>query len=181
MAFIGIGMPSDAQVRMKRVKALSDDNVSRFIQETTAMTSINNVDRDEAQMRGYLDRHIDPKARFKTSITYSLPGIPSQARVLTLSKADYIEQVQQGAGSVDHYHSEIDIKDIQIAKNKKSASVSTVATETGIMQVPQEDGSVEDIPIEGTTECFQVLKIGKQGYIQMYSANCKTEMAFQSY
>ena len=110
-----------------------------------------------------------------------MPGLPPQEKSLSLGKADYIDQVKQGAGSVEHYHSEITISDVDLSKDKKRASVNTVSTETGIMQVPQQDGSVEDVPIEGKSECFQVLKIGKKGYIQMFSANCKTTMEFQPY
>jgi len=170
-----------AQVKMKRFKKLTEDNVTAFIEETTAMTSVQNVSKEDAKVRAYLDRHINAKARFKSSIIYNMPGLPQQEKTLSLKKSEYINQVKQGAGSIEHYHSEIEIGDIQISKNKKTASVDTVSTETGIMQIPLPDGTIEDVPIKGSSECFQVLKIGKKGYIEMYSANCKTVMEFQSF
>lgn len=181
VSVIGLSGYAHAQVKMKRFKKLSEDNVTAFIEDTTAITSVKNVSRDDSKVNAYLKQHIDSKARFKTSITYILPGLPPQQKDLSLNKADYIDQVKQGAGSVEHYNSEIEITGIDISKDKKRASVNTVSTETGIMQVPQEDGTIEDVPIEGTSECFQVLKIGKKGYIQMFSANCKTRMEFQPY
>lgn len=172
---------AQAQNKKKRFRRLSDDNVREFIQDTTAITSVQNVQDDAKAVNRYLDRHIDPDARFVTSISYIMPGMPEQEKSLSLSKDDYIEQVKQGAGSVEHYHSEITVDNVDISKDKETASVSTISSETGVMQVPQEDGSMQGVPIEGKSECFQVLKIGKKGYIQMYSANCKTVMEFKPY
>jgi len=169
---------ADAQIKNNKLKKLTMDNVSAFIEDTSVLTSNQNIDRDDAKIEAYLDKHIDKKARFRTSIRYMMPNLPAQEKVLTLKKEDYIGQVKQGADSVDHYHSEIEIGDIKISKNKKTASVNTVMTESGIMQVPGENGDTQEIPIDGRSECFQVLKLAKKGHIQMYSANCNTIMQF---
>lgn len=171
---------AQAQVKSERLKKFTEDNVTAFIEDTTAITSVHNVDYNDAKVSAYLKKHIDKKARFKTSLRFVMPGVPEQKQTLSLSKDDYIEQVKQGADSIEHYHSEIEIGDITISKNKKTASVNTVSTETGIMQVEGPDGDSQDLPIEGRSECFQVLKIGKKGYIEMYSANCKTVMEFKA-
>ena len=162
------------------IKALTDANISEFIEDTSILTSNQNIDRNDSEVTAYLDRHIDKKARFRTSITYNMPGLPGTEKVLTLKKQDYIEQVNKGADSVDHYHSDIEIESVKISKNKKTASVNTVTTESGIMKLPAEDGSMEEVPIEGESRCFQVLKLSKKGYIQMHSANCVTIMNFLS-
>ena len=167
-----------AQAVSKKLKSLTTDNVSAFIEDTSILTSNQNIDRDDAKIAAYLDRHINKQARFRTSITYILPGLPDQEKVLALKKEDYIEHVKKGADSVEHYHSEIDIGDIKISKNKKTASVTTVTTESGIMQVPGDNGEMEEVSLDGTSECFQVLRLGKKGYIEMYSANCTTVMQF---
>lgn len=167
-----------AQIKSKKLKKLTVDNVTTFIEDTSILTSNQNIDRDDAKISAYLDRHIDDKARFRTSITYVMPNLPGQEKVLSLKKEDYIEHVKQGADSVEHYHSEIEIGDINISKNKRAASVNTITTESGIMQVPGENGETQEVPIDGRSECFQVLKLAKKGHIQMYSANCTTIMQF---
>jgi len=167
-----------AQIKSKKLKKLTIDNVSAFIEDTSILTSNQNIDRDNVKIEAYLEKHIDTKARFRSSITYVMPNLPAQEKILTLKKEDYIDQVKKGADSVDHYHSEIEIGDIKISKNKKTASVNTVMTESGIMQVPDENGGMQDVPIDGRSECFQVLKLVKKAYIQMYSANCTTIMQF---
>ena len=179
LSFVFASSYADAQMRKNRYKRLTEDNVREFIQDTTAITSVQNVQVDAKSAHRYLDRHIDPDARFKTSITYVMPGMPEQEKSLSLDKDDYIEQVKQGAGSVDHYHSDIRVENVDISDDKERASVNTISSESGVMQVPRGDGTTEGVPIEGTSECFQVLKISKKGYIQMYSANCKTVMQFQ--
>lgn len=169
-----------AQVKSERIKKFTDDNISAFIEDTSILTSNQNIDRDLSEIHAYLDRHIDKKARFRTSITYNMPGVPGTEKILSLKKKDYIEQIKKGADAVDHYHSEIEIENIRISKDKKTASLNTVTTESGIMEVPGPEGNKEEVAIEGRSECFQVLKIGKKGYIQMYSANCATTMNFLS-
>ena len=167
-----------AQNKKNRYKKFTNDNVREFIQDSTAITSVSNVQLDQRKVEQYLERHIDKDARFKTTITYIVPGMPEQEKTLSLNKQDYIAQVAEGANSVEHYHSDIDVQDVDISKNKKTASATTVSFETGIMEVPNPDGTVDSVPIEGRSECFQVLKLSKKGYIQMYSANCTTRMEF---
>ena len=98
---------------------------------------------------------------------------------MSFDKGDYIEHVEKGADSVDHYHSEIKIDKIKISKDRKSASVSSIMHETGTMEVPQMPGQrPEPVEIDGLSECFQVLELSKRGVIQMFSANCNTKMRF---
>jgi len=140
---------SDAQAKSEKLKALTIDNVTAFIEDTSALTSNQNIERDDDKISRYFDKHIDKKARFRSGITYNMPGLPAQKRILTLEKDDYIEQVKTGAENIEHYHSDIEISEISISKNKKTAGVSTIMTESGIMQAPDENGEMQDIPIDG--------------------------------
>lgn len=169
---------ADVQARSKKIQTLTKSNITAFIEDTSAITSSENIDRDDAEVSAYLTRHIDDQARFTTSISYAVPGMPVQKKSLSLKKADYIQQVKKGADSVEHYHSEITVNNVKISKNKKKASVNTTAMESGIMQMPDKSGNIKEVPIEGKSKCFQVLKLSKAGYIQMYSASCTTTMRF---
>ena len=168
-----------AQNKKESYKKLTDENVREFIQYTTDITTDKNVTLSQSETSQYLDFHIAPKARFKTSITYVVPGMPEQEKSLLLNKEDYINQVAQGAQSVEHYYTETEIESIDISKDKESAGVTTVSNESGVMLMPNPEGESTDVPIEGTSKCFQVLRLSKKGYIQMYSANCKTRMEFR--
>jgi len=168
-----------AQNKKESYKKLTDENVREFIQYTTDITTDKNVTLSQSETSQYLDFHIAPKARFKTSITYVVPGMPEQEKSLLLNKEDYINQVAQGAQSVEHYYTETEIESIDISKDKESAGVTTVSNESGVMLMPNPEGGSTDVPIEGTSKCFQVLRLSKKGYSQMYSANCKTRMEFR--
>ena len=167
-----------AQVVSEKMNKLSETKVTAFIQDTSIMTSQQGSDRNDADVMTYLEQHIDKKARFKSSVTFIMPGMPAQTKELSLEKRDYIEHVLQGAQDVDHYNSEVEVEKVSIARNKKTASVTTTTVETGLMRVPTPDGGSQEVAIEGISKCFQILKLGKNGYIQMYSANCTTKMQF---
>jgi hypothetical protein len=167
-----------AQVKSERLNRLSEAKVTAFIEDTAILTSQQNLERNDADIISYLNKHIDKKARFKTNITYMMPGLPAQTKTLSLKKRDYIDQVLKGAQDVEHYNSEVQVDKVSIASNKKTASVNTTTIESGIMQIRGPDGVSQEVPIEGVSECFQILKLGKNGYIQMYSANCTTKMRF---
>jgi hypothetical protein len=48
------------------------------------------------------------------------------------------------------------------------------------MAVPTDTGGSEALPMEGVSECMQILSLNK-GIIQMYSANCVTNIQFMEY
>ncbi|MFK7839818.1 MAG: hypothetical protein AB8B83_05750 [Bdellovibrionales bacterium] len=178
--FILSACHSYAQSGKHRSKSFTKDNVTAFIEDTTALTAKDSSNKNLKFIRKYLDRHIDSKARFKTNIVFIVPGMEETTRSLVLGKQDYIQQVEEGADAVEDYFTDISIQDIDISEDEKTASVKTISSETGLMQVPNPDGSVDSVPIFGQSDCFQVLKIGRKGYIQMLSASCETRMEFQN-
>ncbi len=158
-----------------RIDALTEANVTDFIITTTHITTDNDgVSQDK--IREYLDRHIEKDARFKSVLKYHIPGMPMKKTTLSLSKDDFMSSVNEGAEKIDGYETIVEIEELKIDSSGKKAFVKTVNTEYATMPVPTETG-VEYVPMEGVSNCRQILSLNG-GIIQMYSANCTTNVMF---
>lgn len=158
---------------------LTEDNVTAFIEETTKLTSGHNLNKSSEEIIAYLDRHLDKNARFKSTMTYNVPGFPPQQNAISLDKDEFIDYVQEGANSLEDYDNEINVDKVRISKDGTRATVQTSSFETGSMSVNGRDGG-QEVPVEGVSNCLQILKLHR-GVIQMYSANCSTEIQFQQF
>ena len=171
---MALSSPVQAQ---ERVKSLTQKNIKAFIEETTDITANNSKGLSADKIKAYLDKHLEDKARFKSLMRYNIPNMPPQEAELSMDKDGFMKSVSEGAGSVDSYETLVEIKNIKIASNGKKAFVKTSSTEYADMNVPTSDGGTESVPVEGVSECTQILSLNK-GVIQMYSANCVTNIEF---
>ncbi len=179
MAYLCLVVPVQGFARDdKKVSRLNEDNVRVFIEKTTDVTSgKTRMSADEVSV--YLDRHLDKKGFFRSEMTYRIPGFPSQENALSLDKEQFIESVLDGKKSLSDYETDVTIKDIKISSDGKRAVVETKSREKGDMPLPGEDGKTQKVPVEGVSSCSQTLKLNEK-MIQMYSADCKTEIMFKS-
>ena len=159
---------------------LTQNNVKAFIENTTDITTTNSRQLSAKKIQRYLDKHLDKDARFKSLMKYNIPGMPPQEASLSLDKEQFMEYVIKGAETVQDYDTLVEIKDIKIASEGKKAFVKTQNTEYATMPVPTEMGSAQDVPMEGVSECTQILLL-KKGAIKMYNANCVTDIHFLEY
>jgi hypothetical protein len=171
---MGISKAACAQTADK----LTEQNIRGFIEETTRITSGGNLESSPEEIIAYLERHLDEDAHFKTTIIYNVPGYPAQKSSLSVDKKDFIATIRQGSESVSDYSNDIKIKSIKISGDGKKSTVQTTGQETGVMPIPDENGVVQDVPIEGVSECAQIISLSKDGIIQMYNAICKTVVNF---
>ena len=162
------------------IKKLTQNNVKAFIENTTDVTTGNSQNLSPEKITAYLDKHLEKKARFKSVMKYHIPGMPIQQAELSLTKDEFMKSVAEGAGAVEGYENLIEIKQIKISSNGKKAFVKTESTEYATMSVPTETGTPQDVPIEGLSACTQILSLNS-GVIQMYSANCTTNIQFLEY
>lgn len=160
---------------------LTRNNIKEFIKETTALTSGQKKDVSNDEIAFYLENHLDPDARFKSVVTFAMPGFPAQERELSVNKEEFIEQTLSGEKALGDYKNKIRVGSIKIAKNGRRASVKTTGIETGTMAIPNAEGGSEDVPVEGVSSCDQILKLSDSGNIQMYNANCKTTIEFEQF
>lgn len=171
---------SSACLAAGNIETLTKKNVKAFIEDTTDITTTNTQALSPEKIQAYLDTHLDKKARFKSVMKYNMPGMPPQEAALSLDKEEFMKSVVQGAETVDDYDTLVEIKNIKIASDGKKAFVKTQNTEYATMPVPTETGDVENVPMEGVSECTQILLL-KRGVIKMYDANCVTNIEFLEY
>lgn len=162
------------------VKKLTEGNIRTFIEHTTDVTTGNSGDLSTEEIAAYLDKHLDKQARFKSVMRYNIPDMPPQEASMSLDKEGFMTSVQAGAEKTADYENLIEILSIKVASNGKKAFVKTTSTEYATMAVPVETGGSEDVPIEGLSECTQIISLHR-GVIQMYSANCVTTINFLEY
>lgn len=159
------------------INRLTETNVSNFITDTTHITTDNSGGLSSSKIKDYLDKHIEDKARFKSSIKYHIPGMPPQKAVISLSKAEFMDQVDEGTKKIEGYETVVEIEEIKIDSGGKKAFVKTTNTEYAMMPIPTDTGGVEEVPMEGVSNCRQILSLNS-GVIQMFSANCTTNVMF---
>lgn len=162
------------------IETLTKQNVKEFIEDTTDITTTNTQALSPEKIQQYLETHLDKKARFKSVMKYNIPGMPPQEAALSLDKEEFMKSVVQGAEAVDGYETLVEITDIKISSDGEKAFVKTQNTEYATMPVATETGSVENVPMEGVSECTQILLL-KKGVIMMYNANCVTNIEFMEY
>ncbi len=169
-----------AHAKKDKIEALTDGNIKSFIEETSYMTSGGSKNLSLSKVKTYLEKHLEDDARFKSTMKYNLPGMPPQEQAVSLSKEEFIESVEKGAEKIDDYETIVEIKDIKISSDEQKAFVKTESTELVTMPVPSQNGGMEYVPVEGLSSCTQILSLNK-GVIQMYSAQCATEINFMDY
>lgn len=175
----GTGINQNARAEIK-LKHLTEKNITQFIEKTTKMTSGQSLEASPEEIITYLKRHLSPKARFKSTMKYNIPGYPTQETSMSLEKKDFIESIEDGSQALSDYESEIRVRNIKISKDKTKATVQTTGTEKGIMPLSEDGVTSEDVPVEGTSNCTQIIML-EEGVIQMYSANCTTTIHFLPY
>ena len=161
----------------ENIKILTEENVTAFIEDTTAMTAGSETGLAVDQIVDYLNMHVADNAHFKTKMTYAIPGYPEQTNVVELEKADFISTVEKGANKVSNYENQIEILSITLSKGDRLATVRTKNTEAAAMDVSGQGGSGQSMPVDGTSTCTQVLML-QDGVIKMLSADCETQVSF---
>lgn len=162
------------------INKLTKENVQAFIEKTSVITGGRETQMTQEQIDAYLIEHINDKARFRSAIRYNIPGFDAQETSMSISKQEFIENIDKAAETVTDYQSDIKILEVKIARDGKNATVKTKTNESGMMPVA-DDETTEDVPMKGTSTCVQLITLSKKGVIQMYSAACATDIEFESF
>ena len=171
----GLGaLAAQAQETVK----FTEDTIRAFIEKTTAITSGKESGMSEKEIGKYLDMHLHPDARFKSTMRYAIPGYDAQEKTMSIGKDDFIEGVHQGENAMKDYESETDISDIKISQDGRAATLETTTRESGMMPV-EDEGEKKELPVEGVSSCTQILMLSDENVIQMYNATCTTEIEFK--
>ena len=173
--FIALGLPSHAYAGKKK---LSENDVKDFIVKTSAIVSGQEASMSKDDIINYLDDHLEKGARFKSILQYNVPGSPSQETAMNFGKQAFIDNIREGADKIDDFKSEIQILEVKLSSDKSQAFVKTQSNEQAVMPVPNDDGEIENVPLDGISMCDQIITISKKGVIQMFGATCTTMINF---
>lgn len=155
---------------------LNKQSIEDFINKTTEITA-HSSDLSSKEIQDFLEKHLHKDGLFRSEIRYTIPGFPSQINTLSLDKRQFIEGVLSGYESLNEYDVDVDVKKVKISRDGKKANITTYSKEKGEMPVPDGNGRKEMIPVDGHSTCDQVIVL-EDGGIQMYSADCTTEISF---
>lgn len=169
-----------AHAKRGKIETLTETSIRSFIEKTSHMTTASSDAVPVEEIKKYLEKHIEKNARFKTIMQFNMPGLPPQEQKISMGKDDFIENVEKGGSSVEDYEHLIEIENVKISSDGQKAFVKTLSTEMVTMPVPTETGGTEFVPVEGESQCTQILSLN-DGVIQMYSASCTTTMNFLDY
>ena len=172
---------ADISYAAQKFKKLTESNITEFIETTSSLTSGYGIEIEESDLQQYLETHLDEEARFKSTVQFNIPGFPPQKKSLSLDKKDFMTQVAEGTKSIEHYENKVKVEKVRISKDGTKATVETSGFEEGFMPVSLDGATTQDVPIEGVSECLQIIKLSDKGVIQMYSANCTTNIQFKEY
>lgn len=169
--------PSHAE---HNVEELTEANIRHFVEDITNKANDMRASSMAAEdMSEFFAAHLHPNAFFKSSVSYDIPGFPQQENKLTYDKEQYINSLVHTKDMVKDFQADVSIQNIKISSDKTKATLKTVTNETATMIVPQ-SGMTEYVPMNGYSSCDQILMLSAASIIQIYSANCKTEMSFES-
>lgn len=159
---------------------LTEERIKEFIHKSSDITNGMQKDMSKEEIAAFLNTHLHENARFKSNMKYVIPGYPSKENKMTVNKEEFIENVQSGAQTLEDYSHEISVKTINISSDKRKATVLTSGKEAGTMVI-NTDGKEQKVPVIGQSSCNQIIMLSDANVIQMFNANCSTEIQFQDF
>ena len=153
---------------------LTPENIKSFMQKTDALSTGQMQGITASDLNAYFTRHLADNGAFKSNTTFNIPGQSPKTQTETLSKAQFITNVQQGHGMIKNDQTELTVTGEQIDKDGKNATLKTISTDKGILSMPDGKGGAQDVAISGLSTCVQTLTLPKNHYIQMVGADCET-------
>ena len=98
---------------------------------------------------------------------------------MALNKESFIANVYKTSTSVSDVESQLEVSNIRIMSKGRRATLQTRSLESGTIPVSDQI-EVQDVPMAGMSTCMQTI-ILTDNVIQMYSAECETDLEFQAY
>lgn len=172
------GNTGGGEANGETVLRLTKENIAGFLQEMRTVSMGERTDMLPGEIDAWLQRHLSADGSFRSKTTFILPGYPEQAAEMKIGRAGFIDNVIGGKNLILDYETALTVKEIKIAGNGKSASVTTASADSGKMPWPGDDGSEKMIPIQGASECTQKIALSPADYIEITDAECVTSIRF---
>lgn len=162
----GAAMPAMAQEETMRT--LTPVKIRAFIDKMTEKTKPGGRLGDQ-DVVAYLDAHLADDGQYASYLTFRIPGFDDQTQEVFVDKEQFIRNILSGRQDIRDYDSSVKVMDVEVAKDKQTATIKTLTKEEGMM--PVEEGRY--VPFEGQSECQQQIRL--QGNIpQILSASCQS-------
>ncbi len=172
--------PARADVIVHRdfIARLSENNIRAFLENVEQIVNGNKPGMTPAKMNDYFQDHMAENGTFATILHYDVSGTPAKDINVSLTKQQYIDGVMKGNSPIKDYNSTIDILNLNIAADGKSATLKTVTREQGKLMPGQQAGQAEQVvlPVTGESTCDETVILSASNLIQLQSANCTTSM-----
>ncbi len=160
-----LSVPASAQDTMSNLTPLK---IRAFIASMTDKTRPGSKLTDE-EVKAYLNTHLMDGGTYRITVTYRMTGHPDQTQEMNLDKAKFIENVIGSRSAMQEYTSSINVDDINVGKDKRSASIKTQTREKGLMPV-NADGYV---PFKGQSDCTQDIRLNGETPV-IAAATCQS-------
>ncbi len=154
---------------------LTEENISQFIKESTAISSGTREGMDQLGIAEYLMKHIQDGSIFKSTVQIDIENAAEKERDLAFDKKNYIGHVLEGLKAMKDHEESTRIENIQIADGATHAKVITSSVERGSLQVDAGTGEPVMTPVRGISYCEQNI-ILKDRTIRMAGAVCSTSI-----
>ena len=161
------------------IESLTEENIRAFVEKTSLITTGKETEMSDDETNAYLAAHIHPQAKFKSTMRITVPGFETQETKMALNKESFIANVYKTSTSVSDVESQLEVSNIRIMSKGRRATLQTRSLESGTIPV-WDQIEVQDVPMAGMSTCMQTI-ILTDNVIQMYSAECETDLEFQAY
>ena len=161
-----------------KMDRLTEAGVTDFITEVSEISSGKRKDMDTYSVTAYFMDHIAQDGMFKTTLRYSIPEMPDDVRLMEMDKMNFISHTLQGLQTMADRETLVKVDFVQIENDGKSAAVTTTNYERGMMPVDDGSGTVNMMPVQGTSYCEQKVILNDKRIMQMAGATCTTDIAF---
>ena len=161
-----------------KMDVLTEPSVTDFINEMSEISSGKRKDMDQFSVTSYFMDHIAQNGSFKTTLRYSIPEMPDDERQMEMDKMNFISHTLQGLQTMADRETLVKVEFVQIESGGKSAAVTTTNYERGMMPIDDGSGTVNMMPVQGTSYCEQKVIMNEKRIIQIASASCTTDITF---
>ena len=172
---LSVAFLSHAGGKMDR---LTEASVTAFITEVSEISAGKRKDMDPYSITSYFMTHITQDGSFKTTLRYSIPEMPDDERQMEMDKMNFISHTLQGLQTMADRETMVKVEFVQIEDGGKSAAITTTNYERGMMPVDDGSGTVNMMPVQGTSYCEQKVILNDKRLIQMAGATCTTDITF---
>lgn len=159
---------------------LTEENVSKFIQEMTNTALGLKPGMDQYATTMWFMDHLSETSAFKTNINIAQANGGTREATLEMGRMDYISQILKDQKAVQKRETQVNVEYVKIGENGQDASVIFTSIDKGVIPMTTEAGSYE-MPVSGTSYCEHKLGI-RNNKIVVSGGTCTTNVnASQSY